>query len=1140
MTGAAALHPSGVPARGWTLRARLLFLGALVVVPLLALTLSELARERQQALEMARRGVAHEARQVAAQYLALLERGKSLAAVVATLPVVRRGDWDEAGRTLSGIVHRFPEFPNLRVSGLDGEVLATARPGEPASSNAGRDWFEAAIASGEFAISAPFVGVTTKRLVTVIGYPVKDHDERPSAVVSVTIDVSYLDRLSARAVEEPRSTVTVVGPRGEVLSRYPRAHREGESILDEAFVREIRDGAPSGFLESPAIDGVPSLVSYERLSLSEASPPITVAVSRPTHVVLAPVVEHVAIVSTAAALLAALVVGTIVVGTRQLIAEPMQDLMRVKDRLAAGGLEARVPDRLMAERGEFGALGRSLAAMAERLREKEAVQAEAQARLRAILDSYDGFAALISLDYRVLEINAASLDRLDLAREDVVGRHVSTFGAEDPARLDRVIDRLRRAMSGEVIREEFLETFGPAGARILNVRLSPVRGRGGDIEHVAAFGIDVTDVRRAETLVREQAARMSLVFNSSNDLQLLMRADADLTIEAANAAFTEVLDRLPGPNVPPAGWARAEYLALRGFTPEQVEWHLEALHLARDQGRTSAYQVDVPVPTREGRLKLDVVVSASRDPEGRVTHVLWSARDISERLRTEEALVRSQQSLLEAQRLARIGSWEIDHVTGGRYWSTQVFRILELPTGRPPTFDAFMETVHPDDRAAVREARERAERLDEPYLITHRLLMPDGRVKFVESRAEIFRGADGTLLRSRGTTQDVTDRVRISEALRASEARLRQAELLAGLGHFSCVDDGADLEVSDGLRRLTGLDPATAPQLGDLLDRVHADDREACRQAWRLSWEDQGAFSATFRVVSPAGGVRTLQARGEFQQNLVDRRRHFVCTAIDVTDLKDAERRLEELNATLEQRVALRTRDLESSNRELESFSYSVSHDLRAPLRAIEGFTHAAIESEAARLSADGLALLRRVQAAAQRMGALIDALLRLSRMFREPLVTVPVDLSALARSITDDLVSANPARRPKVTIADGLVAVGDPRQLRVALTNLLDNAFKFSAHAAEPAVEFGARTMAGAQVFFVHDNGVGFDMANAGKLFQPFERMHSPLEFPGTGIGLATVQRVAQRHGGSVWAESRPGRGATFYLVLDAEGGDR
>jgi PAS domain S-box-containing protein len=469
-----------------------------------------------------------------------------------------------------------------------------------------------------------------------------------------------------------------------------------------------------------------------------------------------------------------------------------------------------------------------------------------------------------------------------------------------------------------------------------------------------------------------------------------------------------------------------------------------------------------------------------------------------------------------------------------------VFRILELPPDRTPTRELFLSIVHPDDVERIEAVFAAAVAGRRPYSVTHRLVMPDGRVKFVEQQAEIVVSADGTPAHARGTTQDITERVRVAEALRASEASLRRAEVLAGLGHFQCDENGGLLECSEGLTRLLACDAATIPTLAHLTNRIHPDDRDAYQRTFAEARAAGRPFDGTFRVPQPDGPSRTLRTRGEFLPDALSGGVRFFSTAVDITELKAAERRLADLNDTLELRVANRTRDLESSNQELEAFSYAVSHDLRAPLRAIEGFAHAVMDSDASRLSPDGLAALGRVRAAARRMGTLIDALLQLAHTFREPMVKLPVDLTALVRSVLEEVEQTHPSCRPRVTVAEGLATVGDPRQLRVAFMNLLDNAFKFSSRADAPAIEVGARRIAGREVLFVRDNGVGFDMAYVDKLFRPFERLHSPADFPGTGIGLATVQRVARRHGGSAWAESAPDRGATIYLVLDAEADDR
>ncbi len=256
-------------------------------------------------------------------------------------------------------------------------------------------------------------------------------------------------------------------------------------------------------------------------------------------------------------------------------------------------------------------------------------------------------------------------------------------------------------------------------------------------------------------------------------------------------------------------------------------------------------------------------------------------------------------------------------------------------------------------------------------------------------------------------------------------------------------------------------------------------------------------------------------------------------TARDITEQRAAEEALQRLNEELEERVAHRTSELEISNRELESFAYSISHDLRAPLRAINGYSAALLEDNQDRLDEASQEHLCRLRRASMRMGQLIDVLLRLARVTRDEIVARPVDLSSLAHRIASDLQAEAPGRRVTFSIAPDLHSLGDPRLLRLALYNLLHNAWKFTSMREQAAIEFGGSRNEGKTVFRVHDNGVGFDMDYAGKLFGPFQRLHRADEFPGTGVGLATVQRVVERHGGRVWVEAVPDQGVTVYFTL-------
>lgn len=280
----------------------------------------------------------------------------------------------------------------------------------------------------------------------------------------------------------------------------------------------------------------------------------------------------------------------------------------------------------------------------------------------------------------------------------------------------------------------------------------------------------------------------------------------------------------------------------------------------------------------------------------------------------------------------------------------------------------------------------------------------------------------------------------------------------------------------------------------------------------------------------------------------------YVLVNRDDTARKAAEAEVRRLNQELEARVRERTAQLEASNRELEAFAYSVSHDLRAPLRGVDGFSAVLAREYGDKLDEAGHHYLERIRAGVQRMGALIDGLLDLSRLTRRELRLAEVDLSLLAQEVAAALQAQEPERAVQVVIAPGLRARADPNLVRAVLENLLGNAWKFTGPVTQPRIEFGAQagdpqsggpgsSQAGSgeaeTVYFVADNGVGFDMTYADKLFGPFQRLHRESEFPGSGIGLASVQRIVHRHGGRIWAQAAEGQGATFFFTLESQSGE-
>jgi light-regulated signal transduction histidine kinase (bacteriophytochrome) len=308
-----------------------------------------------------------------------------------------------------------------------------------------------------------------------------------------------------------------------------------------------------------------------------------------------------------------------------------------------------------------------------------------------------------------------------------------------------------------------------------------------------------------------------------------------------------------------------------------------------------------------------------------------------------------------------------------------------------------------------------------------------------------------------------------------------------------------------------------------------ADTQHAVLNILEDAGTEQGKLEAAQRAA-----LNILEDFAEERGRLAEVQRAMLNILEDFDEQKAS---VEQVNREMAVEIVERRRAeqaLEVANKELEAFSYSVSHDLRAPLRAIDGFSLALLEDYGDRLDEDARGYLERVRAGTQRMGRLIDDLLGLSRVARVELRRERVNLSALAESVVEEIRRSEPERDVVIDVEQGLGAVGDPHLLRIVLTNLLGNSWKFTAHAPRPRIEFGAASEGMSErEYFVRDNGAGFDMAYAGKLFGAFQRLHTQGEYPGTGIGLATVQRIVHRHGGRVYANAAPGEGATFFFTL-------
>jgi len=370
--------------------------------------------------------------------------------------------------------------------------------------------------------------------------------------------------------------------------------------------------------------------------------------------------------------------------------------------------------------------------------------------------------------------------------------------------------------------------------------------------------------------------------------------------------------------------------------------------------------------------------------------------------------------------------------------------------------------------------------------------------------------------------RDVTERKRAEKALRKSEGRLREAQRVANIGSWEWNLSERKVIWSDELYRIFGVIPQSIVITAEsFLKYVHPEERaEMARKIERMR-KNPRTLNETFRVLRPDGSVRYVLAHGEAALDGAPKPVRILGTVQDITDRRLAEE------------ARLRTAKLEAANKELEAFSYSVSHDLRAPLRTIDGFARMLAEDCGANLNDAGKGYLGHIEAATHRMAQLIQDLLALSQITGTEMRRSRVELTALAEEIARELRECDPHRQAIITIAPNLVVNADPHLVRIALENLMRNAWKFTGKMPQTRIEVGCTQRDSELIYFVRDNGAGFDMEFAHKLFGVFQRLHRETDFPGTGVGLAIVHRIVTRHGGRIWAEGAPEQGATFYFIL-------
>lgn len=774
-------------------------------------------------------------------------------------------------------------------------------------------------------------------------------------------------------------------------------------------------------------------------------------------------------------------------------------------------------DRVSLENGEFGLVGVGID-ISERVRMQEALQRQTEV-MQTTLEHLPQGISVTDADLHMRAMNRRYFDLLDIPESlrhegvplEALFRCNALRGEYGPGDPDALVqERMERARRFE---PHHFKRVRPNGM-VLDIRGTPLPGGG----FVSSY-TDVTEQERAAEALRQSEKRYRMLIDLSPDGIIVHRHRRILIANPAAAKLCgldspeeaigrDVLDFID----PGFHQLVRDRVALLEREPERFRLPRSEIAYLRADGSS------VPV---EGTA---TVIALEDGPA-----IISVLRDITER-READNLIRRERDFSRKLIESVPGIFYLFDASGQLLlWN----RNLETLLGRSSEAVARMSALQifqEGDWYELRRAARRVVKVGAANLEAS-LLAADGRriphyitgVRYeVEGRAVII--AMGV---------DVSERKRAEAAIAASESRFRSIFERAVIGIATADREGTLTDANEALAQMLGY--SRQELQGMHIGRfTHPEDLE--REMAHLRELASGAsesYRMDKRYIVRSGQTVWADLLVNLLRDEQARPVGVLGMVVDITDRKRAEQTVRELNDSLERRVEERTAELAASNQELESFSYSVSHDLRAPLRAMNGFSHLLQHEYASRMDGKGLDYLSRIRAASKRMGELIDNLLELARVSRLELRREPIDLAAMAKEIRALLEEHAPERKVQWNIAEHLPARADPVLIKALLENLLRNAWKFSAERSEAIIEVQSETIEGETVFVVRDNGAGFSMEYADQLFKPFQRLHDPVRFEGTGIGLAIVHRILRRHGGRIWARSEEGKGSAFYFTL-------
>jgi PAS domain S-box-containing protein len=760
----------------------------------------------------------------------------------------------------------------------------------------------------------------------------------------------------------------------------------------------------------------------------------------------------------------------------------------------------------------------------ERKRAEEALRVS-EARFSIAFNASPISSVMATLnDGRYVAVNDTFLSLTGYKREEVIGRTSADLGIwPSPEARAEVIQLLKTQGQIRNRETEYRMKNGQVRRFLMSAEVIELEGR----PHLITASIDITERRRAEEALRESEEQFRTMANSIPQLAWVAHADGFIF------------------------WYNQRWHEYTGTTPEQMEgWGWQSVHdpdvlpkvLAGWRGAIAAgqpFEMEFPLRGADGLFRTFLTrVQPLKDSQGKIVQWFGTNTDVDELKRMQESLRDTQARLNSTLAAGSIGTWTWDIVNdrlAADEFTAYMFSIEADAAAKGVPAEAYLRAIHEEDRPGVEDSLARAIQSCGHYDIEYRVRQTDGEHRWLQARGRVEGDAAGNALNFHGAVMDITERKRAGETLHRSQEQLAGV-IGSAMDAIVSVDEEQRIVLFNTAAERMFLYPSEEA-IGQPLDRFIP---KRFRPAHQEHVENFGRTHVTKRTMGALGAIFGLRSDGEefpieasISQLESEGRKFYTVILRDITERKQAEEEVRRLNAELEQRVQERTAQLQAANKELEAFSYSVSHDLRAPLRHINGFSQALLEDYADKLDKDGKFYLQEVRGASQEMAQLIDDVLQLARVTRSEMRREVVNLSELALSVIADLQKGDAGRQVSVRVEEALSTHGDKRLLRIVLSNLLSNAWKFTSKQAQPEIVSGHERRDGETVYFVRDNGAGFDMAFADKLFGAFQRLHSAAEFEGTGIGLATVQRIINRHGGRVWAEGAVNQGATFYFTL-------